>query len=98
MIIGGSEVFVNEIGIVGFVVLIVLLMIEDLLKVFKLFDVDCNGFVLGEGGVVMVFESFEYVKVCGVKIFGEIVGYGVMGDVYYIILLDFMGKGVVWVM
>lgn len=46
----------------------------------------------------MVFEEYEYVKVCGVKIYVEVVGFGMLGDVYYMILLSEDGFGGVLVM
>lgn len=49
MITGGSEASVNEIGIAGFAALTALSTTEDPLKASKPFDVDRNGFVLGEG-------------------------------------------------
>lgn len=46
---------------------------------------------MGEGFGMLVFESFEYVEKCGVIIFVEVVGYGNICDVYYMILLYLEG-------
>lgn len=65
---------------------------------FCFWDKDCDGFVFGDGAGIMVFEEYEYVKVCGVKIYVEVVGFGMLGDVYYMILLSEDGFGGVLVM
>lgn len=87
MVIGGIEVLLIRMLFVGFSVNKVLFINLDLKIVSCLFDKNCDGFVMGEGVGIIVFEEFEYVLVCGVKIYGEIVGYGLIGDVYYIIVL-----------
>lgn len=92
MVVGGVELMVLLFGIGGFVVVCVLLICnDDLVIVLCLWDKDCDGFVLGEGLGVMVFEEYEVVKVCGVKIYVEVVGFGMMGDVYYMIVLNMDG-------
>lgn len=58
---------------------------DDLVVVSCLFDCGWDGFVFSEGLGVLVFEELEWVKVCGVKIYGEVLGYGIIGDVGYII-------------
>lgn len=98
MIIGGVEVLIIKMLFVGFIVNKVLLLNLDLEIVCCLFDKDCDGFIIGEGVGIVILEEYEYVKVCGVKIYVEIVGYGVIGDVYYIIVLVLNGEGVVCVM
>lgn len=63
-----------------------------------LWDKECDGFVLGDGVGMLVFEEYEYVKKCGVKIYVEFVGFGMSSDVYYMMLLLENGVGVVLVM
>lgn len=66
---------------------------EILEKVLCIYDVDCDGFVIFGGGGMVVVEELEYVLVCGVKIYGEIVGYGVIFDGYDMVVL--LGEGVI---
>lgn len=66
---------------------------DNFVVVLCIYDVVCDGFVsLGGGGMVVV-EEFEYVFVCGVKIYGEVVGYGVILDGFDMVVL--LGEGVI---
>lgn len=98
IVIGGFEVVIMLFLFVGFCVMKVMLINFDLNLVCRLFDKDRDGFVMGEGGVIFILEEFEYVKKWGVKIYVEVVGYGVLDDVYYIIVFDLEGEGFMFVM
>lgn len=99
MVVGGVEKVSMLLGVGGFGVVCVLLICNDNLQVVScLWDKECDGFVLGDGVGMLVFEEYEYVKVCGVKIYVEIVGFGMSSDVYYMMLLLENGVGVVLVM
>lgn len=57
------------------------------------FDVDREGFVLGEGGSLFVLESLELARSRNARIYGEILGFGLTADAYHISSPEPDGKG-----
>jgi 3-oxoacyl-[acyl-carrier-protein] synthase II len=85
MIVGGSEAAVCEMGIGGFNAARALsTRNDDPAAASRPWDVDRDGFVLGEGAGVIVIEELEHAKKRGAKIYCELAGYGVSGDAYHV--------------
>jgi len=62
------------------------------------FDVDRDGFVLGEGCGLVVLEEYEHARKRGAKIYAELVGYGMTSDAYHITSPSTDGDGAMRVM
>lgn len=85
MFTGGSEAAITPMGIGGFAAMRALSTRNDNPKAAsRPFDAGRDGFVVGEGSGVMVFEELEHAKARGATIYGEIVGYGMTSDAYHI--------------
>ncbi|MFM2376135.1 MAG: hypothetical protein RLZZ165_1232, partial [Bacteroidota bacterium] len=84
MLAGGSEAAVVEAGIGGFNAMKALSTRNDDPKTAsRPFDLDRDGFVLGEGGGVMVLEEYEHAKARGARIYGELCGVGLTADAHH---------------
>ena len=85
MITGGSEAAVTKAGIGGFNAMKALsTRNDDPAAASRPFDLDRDGFVLGEGAGALVLEELEHAKARGANIYAEIVGTGATGDAYHI--------------
>ena len=81
---GGSEASINEAGIGGFNALHAISTRNDDPKTAsRPYDLNRDGFVLGEGGCAMIFEELEHARARGAKIYAEVVGAGLSGDAYH---------------
>ncbi len=83
---GGAEATINQFGLVSFEVLHALSTgwDSDPAKASRPFDKKRNGFVMGEGAAVLVFEEYEHAKARGAKIYAEVAGYGASCDGYHL--------------
>ncbi|MCC7454283.1 MAG: beta-ketoacyl-ACP synthase II [Crocinitomix sp.] len=96
---GGSEACVNEPGIGGFNALKALSTRNDDPKTAsRPFDLDREGFVLGEGSGALILEELEHAKARGAKIYAEIVGSGLSADAYHLTAPHPEGLGAISVM
>lgn len=99
MLAGGSEAAVTEAGIGGFNAMKALsTRNEDPATASRPFDLDRDGFVLGEGGGVLVLEEYEHAKARGAKIYAELTGYGATADAHHITAPHPEGEGAMRVM
>jgi len=84
IVTGGSEAAVNEMGVGGFNALKALSTRNDSPETAsRPFDVDRDGFVLGEGAGALVLEELTHALNRGAKIYAEVAGGGMSGDAYH---------------
>ena len=84
IVTGGSEACVNQMGMGGFNALKALSTRNDDPKTAsRPFDLDRDGFVLGEGSGALILEEYEHAKKRGAKIYAEVIGGGMSGDAYH---------------
>ena len=84
IITGGSEAAVNEMGMGGFNALKALSTRNDSPETAsRPFDVDRDGFVLGEGAGALILEEYNHAVKRGATIYAEVVGGGMSGDAYH---------------
>jgi 3-oxoacyl-[acyl-carrier-protein] synthase II len=85
MVCGGSEAGICEMGIGGFNALKALSTRNDAPeKASRPFEKDRDGFVMGEGGGILILEELEHATARGAKIYAEIAGFGFTGDAHHI--------------
>ena len=84
MVTGGAESTISPLGIGGFAACRALSQRnDDPATASRPWDKDRDGFVLGEGGGVMVLEEYEHAKARGAKIYAELSGFGMSADAYH---------------
>ena len=85
MVTGGSEAPITEASIGGFGSMKALSTRNDVpQQASRPFDVDRDGFVMGEGAGALILEEYEHAKKRGAKIYAEIVGAAMTDDAYHI--------------
>ncbi len=94
IITGGAEAALTYLAISGFANMGALSTRNDAPeKASRPFDKNRDGFVLGEGAAILVFEKLEHAKARGAKIYAEVLGIGNTDDAYHITAPDPDGAG-----
>ena len=88
MLAGGSEAAVMPLCFAGFISCQALSQATDKDRASIPFDKERSGFVMGEGGAVLMLEEYEHAKARGAKIYAEVVGYGCTNDAYHMTAPD----------
>jgi 3-oxoacyl-[acyl-carrier-protein] synthase II len=85
MIAGGTEAVITPMAVGGFNAMKALSTRNDEPeKASRPFDLDRDGFVIGEGAGIIILESLQHAMDRGAKVYAEIVGYGMTADAYHI--------------
>jgi 3-oxoacyl-[acyl-carrier-protein] synthase II len=99
MVTGGSEAVVSMAGIAGFNAMKALSeRNDDPATASRPYDKDRDGFVMGEAGVVLIFEELEHALKRGAKIYCEVAGAGASADAYHLTAPHPEGLGAMKVM
>ena len=94
MFAGGSEATVTQLGIGGFCAMKAMsTRNDDPQHASRPFDIDRDGFVMGEGAGVVVLEELEHAKSRGARIYCELVGYGNTADANHMTSPSPQGEG-----
>jgi 3-oxoacyl-[acyl-carrier-protein] synthase II len=85
VVAGGAEACIHQITVAGFAQSRTLsLRNDEPERASRPFDVDRDGFVLGEGSGVLVLEREDYARARGARIYGRLAGAGITSDAYHI--------------
>ncbi|MEZ5306718.1 MAG: beta-ketoacyl-ACP synthase II [Pyrinomonadaceae bacterium] len=99
MICGGAESAITPMSVAGFASMRALSRRNDEpQRASRPFDMERDGFVIGEGAGILILEELEHAKARGATIHAEIVGYGMSSDAFHVTMPDETGSGAIRVM
>jgi 3-oxoacyl-[acyl-carrier-protein] synthase II len=94
VVAGGTEAVIHPMPIAAFAAMQALSKRnDDPARASRPYDVDRDGFVLGEGAATIILETKEHAEARGAKIYAELVGAGITSDSYHITAPDPEGLG-----
>jgi 3-oxoacyl-[acyl-carrier-protein] synthase II len=92
MLAGGAEGTMSSLGVGGFAAMQALSTRNDEPeRASRPFDRDRDGFVLGEGGGVLLLEEYEHARARGARVYCEVVGFGMTADAFHMTAPDVDG-------
>jgi 3-oxoacyl-[acyl-carrier-protein] synthase II len=96
MITGGAEAVITPLALGGFCSMRALSTRNDAPeKASRPFDLDRDGFIMGEGSGILILEELEAAREKGAKIYAEVIGYGMTSDAYHVSAPDPEGEGAI---
>ncbi len=94
MVTGGAESVICALGMSGFINMKALSKKNETPSIAsRPFDIDRDGFVMGEGAGILILENYDLALKRGATIYGEIVGHGASSDAYHITAPHPEGEG-----
>ena len=94
VVAGGTEAVIHPMPIAAFAAMQALSKRnDDPARASRPYDVDRDGFVLGEGAATIILETKEHAEARGAKIYAELAGGGITSDSYHITAPDPEGLG-----
>ncbi len=96
MITGGAEAVVTPLALGGFCKMRALSTRNDEPeKSSRPFDLDRDGFIMGEGAGILILEELDQALDRGANIYAEVIGYGMSGDAYHVSAPEPEGEGAI---